>query len=89
MIRTEPGPDSTLHRGDPVTLVVSKGPEMIEVPRVRGLGVGTAERRLRAAGFDVSVVRSSFYFGSGLVIGESPSGGQKAHVGSTITLTIV
>jgi len=79
----------TLYRNDKVAIVVSKGPEMIVVPRVRGESLGNAQRKLAAAGFKVSVVHSTFYFGSRLVIGESPGGGNKARRGSTVTLTIV
>lgn len=69
--------------------MVSKGPEMIVVPRVRGQSLGYAQRKLEAAGLKVKVVHSTFYFGSRLVIGESPGGGNKARKGSTVTLTIV
>jgi eukaryotic-like serine/threonine-protein kinase len=79
----------TLFRNDKVAIVVSKGPEMIVVPRVRGESLGNAQRKLGAAGFRVKVVHSAFYFGSRLVIGESPGGGNKARKGSTVTLTIV
>jgi beta-lactam-binding protein with PASTA domain/tRNA A-37 threonylcarbamoyl transferase component Bud32 len=79
----------TLFRNDKVRIVVSKGPEMIVVPRVRGQSLTSAQRELAAAGFKVKVVHSTFYFGSRLVIGESPGGGKKARKGSTITLTIV
>lgn len=79
----------TLFGNDKVAIVVSKGPEMIVVPRVRGESLGTAQRKLEAAGFKVDVVHSTFYFGSRLVIGENPGGGNKARKGSTVTLTIV
>jgi len=79
----------TLFRNDKVTLVISKGPEMIVVPRVRGQSLGNAQSKLQAAGFTVKVVHSTFYFGSRLVIGESPAGGTKARKGSTVVLTIV
>ncbi len=79
----------TLFRNDKVAVVVSKGPEMIVVPGVRGESLGNAQRKLEAAGFTVKVVHSTFYFGSRLVIGESPGGGNKARKGSTVTVTIV
>lgn len=79
----------TLFRNDKIAIVVSKGPEMIVIPRVRGESLGSASRKLEAAGFAVDVVHSTFYFGSGLVIGENPGGGNKARKGSSVTLTIV
>ena len=42
-------------RGDQVTLVVSKGPEMVSVPNVQGKQLAGAHEQLEAAGFDVKV----------------------------------
>lgn len=42
-------------REDEITLVVSTGPELIEVPNVRGERVERAEEILREAGFEVQV----------------------------------
>src|SRR3712207_9078904 len=41
----------TLFRGDAVTIVASLGPELVEVPQVRAVGVEEATRQLEAAGF--------------------------------------
>ena len=40
-------------RGDKVSFVVSKGPELVKVPDVRGVGVTKATERLQEAGFKV------------------------------------
>nr|WP_281496928.1 Stk1 family PASTA domain-containing Ser/Thr kinase [Ornithinimicrobium sp. F0845] len=40
-------------RGDQVTLTISKGPELIEVPRVIGKQWSEAEEQLKEAGFEV------------------------------------
>ena len=47
--------DGTLFKGDTVELTVSKGPELVEVPRVVAMGQGAAAKRLEEAGFTVSV----------------------------------
>ncbi|WP_114908196.1 Stk1 family PASTA domain-containing Ser/Thr kinase [Ornithinimicrobium murale] len=46
--------NGTGFRGDTVTLTISKGPELIEVPSVIGKQWGEAEQTLKDAGFKVS-----------------------------------
>jgi len=78
----------TLFQGDLVTLVVSKGPEMIAVPDVFGKQEGEARSILEAAGFAVKIDR--FAGGPfGTVTQQSVPGGTQAPKGSTITLTVV
>ncbi len=78
----------TLHRGDLVTLIVSKGPVMVQVPDVVGKQVAAAEAELRQAGFDVKVERvlGGFF---GTVRLQDPKGGTMAPKGSVVTLTTV
>jgi serine/threonine-protein kinase len=83
-------PDSgTLFKGDSVELVVSQGPEMVEVPRVRGRRVGAAKKLLEEAGFKVKVKRSDIYIGAGYVVGTDPDEKSDAPKGSTVTITVV
>lgn len=79
----------TLYRGDTVRLVVSRGPEMVQVPRVRGVGVAEATERLEAAGFVVRTERSDLYVGLEYVVSSNPGQGSMAPRGSTVTLTLV
>jgi len=79
----------TLFRGDTVRLVVSRGPEMVQVPRVQGVGVAEATRRLEAAGFQVATSRSDLYVGLEYVVRSNPRQGSMAPRGSTITLILV
>lgn len=78
----------TLNRGDAVTLTVSKGPEMVTVPKVEGLGKAEATKKLRAAGFTVSV---QTFLGGPLdeVRASRPGGGTTAPKGSTVTILVV
>jgi beta-lactam-binding protein with PASTA domain/tRNA A-37 threonylcarbamoyl transferase component Bud32 len=48
----------TLYRGDTVTLVVSKGPVMVDVPKVIGTSLDEARRILEDAGFTVEVEKA-------------------------------
>ncbi len=83
-------PDSgTGQKGDPVSLVVSKGPVMVEVPNTIGMGLEAARSRLDAAGFKVEVRRASLYVGVKYVVRSSPGRGTKAPRGSTVILSIV
>ncbi|MGG5261071.1 Stk1 family PASTA domain-containing Ser/Thr kinase [Phycicoccus avicenniae] len=79
--------DGTLFKGDTVTLVVSKGPVLVDVPNVIGKQVEEARSLLEAAGFKVKVERAlGGIFGT--VRFQSPENG-KAPKGSTVTVTIV
>jgi serine/threonine-protein kinase len=83
-------PDSgTLFKGDEVHLVVSQGPEDVEVPHVVGTRVEDAKKALEKAGFKVEVHRSKIYVGAGYVVGTDPEEYSEAPKGSTVTLTIV
>jgi serine/threonine-protein kinase len=78
----------TLFRGDTVTIAVSKGPVMVQVPGVVGRPVAEAEKALTELGF---TVQKDYPFGRlfDLVRVQSIEGGQQAPRGSTIILTIV
>ena len=80
--------DGTLFKGDPVALVVSKGPPLVEVPAVRGKQVEEATRILRDAGFDVEV-RRLVQNGFGTVLSSDPGAGTQAPKGSTVTINVV
>ncbi|MGW1543539.1 Stk1 family PASTA domain-containing Ser/Thr kinase [Streptomyces sp. NPDC002309] len=86
--RQDPGPDGEAAEGDTVTLTLSKGPEMIEVPDVVGDGVDEAKQRLQDAGFEVEEDRGLLGLFGDTVRGQSVEGGEKAPEGSTITLRI-
>ena len=75
--------------GDRITLVVSRGPHLVEVPDVDSFGVDEARRTLRKAGFEVTVEEFQPYFGLGFVVGQAPEAGAAAPFGSTLEITIV
>ncbi|MFC8202186.1 Stk1 family PASTA domain-containing Ser/Thr kinase [Streptomyces sp. NPDC057298] len=83
-----PGPDRQLARGDTVTLTVSKGPPMIEVPDVVGDSVDDAKRKLEAAGFEVEEDRGLLGLFGDTVKSQSTDGGDTAPKGSRITIEI-
>ncbi len=85
VISSNPKTGSSVPRGGTITLTVSKGPEMIVVPEVRGLNEKDAKKKLTDAGFKVKVQQS--FFGP-TALGTSPAEGQTAPRGSTITLYV-
>ncbi|MEU2126809.1 Stk1 family PASTA domain-containing Ser/Thr kinase [Streptomyces sp. NPDC018352] len=83
--RQSPGAGSEAAEGDTITLTVSDGPRMIDVPDVTGKDVDAATSELEAAGFEVKVDRPFLSF-SDTIASQSVDGGEKAPEGSTITI---
>ncbi|MEU2725820.1 Stk1 family PASTA domain-containing Ser/Thr kinase [Streptomyces smyrnaeus] len=81
--RQSPTDGSRAAKGDTVTLTVSKGPDMVEVPDVEGSSEDEATSKLEEAGFEVTVRR--IFFGD-TVFNQSPDSGGKAPRGSEVTI---
>ncbi len=80
----------TLFRGDTVRLVVSKGPELVEVPGgLVASGEEDARQKLEALGFVVDVQHDPGYIGLGYVFHVDPGSGSMVPKGSTITLYLI
>ena len=91
VIRSNPGAGTVLEVGETVTLIVSAGPEQVIVPNVVEKTEETARQELGLAGFDIQVQEQSLPAGSpddGRVLAQTPPGGQRADVGSTVTITV-
>ncbi|MEU8823780.1 Stk1 family PASTA domain-containing Ser/Thr kinase [Streptomyces sp. NPDC048636] len=73
-------------KGDTVTLTLSKGQEMIEVPDVEGMSIDDATTALEEKGFEVDVDKP--LFGGDTIDDQSVDGGDKAPKGSTITIEV-
>jgi eukaryotic-like serine/threonine-protein kinase len=76
-------------KNDRITLVVSKGPALIEIPSVRGQRANDAKKELEELGFKVEVVHNPLYVGANYVVGSDPSEGSMAPRGSLVRLSIV
>lgn len=81
VIGQQPAAGSKIERGSTVTVTVSKGPPLIDVPDVKGLPLGQAKKKLTDAGFKVKVTQ---IMGGDTVIKQSDTG--KKRWGSTIEL---
>ncbi|GAA3273754.1 Stk1 family PASTA domain-containing Ser/Thr kinase [Streptomyces labedae] len=86
--RQTPGAGGEAAEGDTVTLTLSKGPEMVEVPDVVGDSVDEARDKLEGAGFGVKEDRGLLGLFGDTVKDQSVDGGETAPKGSTITLRI-
>ncbi|MEU9445098.1 Stk1 family PASTA domain-containing Ser/Thr kinase [Streptomyces sp. NPDC048304] len=86
--RQSPGDGSQAAQGDTVTLTLSKGPVMVEVPDVTGDSVDDAHKALEGAGFKVDEDRGLLGLFGDTVKKQSVRAGDEAPKGSTITITI-
>jgi serine/threonine-protein kinase len=88
--RTDPPAGDTLQKGQKVTIYVSSGPSTVTVPSVLDLSADQATAKLRDAGFLVTKVQRTTIDPQedGLVIDQSPQGGQDAPKGSTVTIYV-
>lgn len=79
-----------IHPGGSVTLVVSKGPELVDIPGVSGLTIAAAIELLESVGFSVSVITDipkKHWAQSWAEAGSTePAEGTSAPKGSTVTL---
>ncbi|MHA7142377.1 protein kinase domain-containing protein [Arthrobacter sp. Sr33] len=90
VISQEPAAGHQTPRGTAVNLVVSQGPEPIEVPVVTGQPRADAVAAIEAAGLVAAVApdgENNRDIPEGAVVGQSPSGGQLTR-GETVTLTL-
>ncbi|MGH9040520.1 MAG: PASTA domain-containing protein [Acidimicrobiia bacterium] len=83
VIRQDPVAGEEAPRDSEVTVVVSKGPDIVEVPDVRGEDVTDAVRQLEALGFEVDVVGFRF---DRPVRRQDPDPGDEVKRGETVTL---
>jgi len=104
VIAQDPEPGERLIQTGTVTITVVKGElepspppaELVTVPDVIGMTQGAANAALRGAGFDVSVSLDqecdpedpACDYRQGVVWAQSPSGGEQAEDGSTVTIVV-
>ncbi len=79
--------DGTLFRGEPVSVVVSLGPETIQVPDVEGKDAADAKAELEAAGLTVRTV-VLLPAGPNNVLRQAPAEGSTVRVGSEVTIYV-
>ena len=87
-IRTDPAEGTEHPKGTAVTLYISTGPEMIDVPNTVGMTQADAQTTLTTAGFNViTSFAESSPANEGRVTAQSPPSGKAAR-GSTVTIVV-
>jgi serine/threonine-protein kinase len=89
VLSSDPIPGTTVPKGTVIKVKLSKGPVLVEVPKVVGMNVATATAALEAAGFQVKTVNKLTVVILNQVYSQNPAGGSQAPKGSVITLEIV
>jgi len=89
VIEASPPEGSVVERGTRVTLVVSRGQELVEVPNLVGASRASAERALAAAGLVAEVSeQESTDTEPGLVIEQDPAAGASVPRDSTVAFVV-
>ena len=90
IIQQEPSADTVLKAGETIRLVVSKGPQMAEMPNIIGFTQDGAVKELEARGLVAScfMVVNDGSYASGCVVRTSEEPGIKVEVGTVITVYI-
>jgi serine/threonine-protein kinase len=89
VIETAPSEGSTVRRGTTVTLIVSRGKELVAVPGVLGETRAEAERLLREAELQAAVTeREDADADPGTVLAQDPGAGTQVTKGATVDLVV-
>ncbi|WP_335931687.1 Stk1 family PASTA domain-containing Ser/Thr kinase [Streptomyces sp. PTD5-9] len=90
VIDSDPASGARIRRNDGVRLVVSRGPEIVKVPDVRGLSLTEARRELKKAGLAPGMITREFSedTGRGDVIRTEPGAGAGRHPDTAVALVV-
>ena len=90
IIQQQPDADTVLKAGETIRLVVSKGPQMVEIPNIIGFTQDGAVKELEARGLVAScfMVVNDGSYASGCVVRTSEEPGTRVEVGTVITVYI-
>ncbi|HEX7320426.1 MAG TPA: PASTA domain-containing protein [bacterium] len=90
IVSTVPPAGSRIRKDDMITIVLSSGAQLGDVPRLVGRALSTAKRLIEEGGFEVGSVsyEVSTEINVGIIISQSPSAGTKLKKGSKINLVV-
>jgi eukaryotic-like serine/threonine-protein kinase len=88
VIWQDPPPELVLTPNSPVQLVVSSGPQPVQVPDVIGMALSSAERILGAAGLGVGTVDTVQGGDLGAVVATRPAPGNGRPRGARVDLVV-
>ena len=86
----EPAADTVLKAGETIRLVVSKGPQKVEMPSIIGFSQDAAVQTLQSRGLLAScfMVVNDGSYAAGCVVSASEPAGAQVDVGTVITVYI-
>jgi serine/threonine-protein kinase len=87
VVSQQPAAGADAPDGASVTIAVSKGTGLVDVPNVVGLSRGEAEAEISSAKLEANVVEVPSTDPAGTVVAQNPVGGQ-AREGSTVRLNV-
>ena len=90
IIQQEPSADTVLKAGETIRLVVSKGPQKVEMPSIIGFSQDAAVQTLQSRGLLAScfMVVNDGSYATGCVVSASEEEGAMVTVGTVITIYI-
>ena len=90
IIQQEPSADTVLKAGETIRLVVSKGPQKVEMPTIIGFSQDAAVQTLQSRGLIAScfMVVNDGSYAAGCVVSASEPAGAQVDVGTVITVYI-
>lgn len=90
VMSSDPGSGERIRGNDSVRLVVSRGPEMVDVPDVEGITLADARRALKEAGLVPGMVTREFSedVARGEVVRTDPEAGTERHSESAVALVV-
>ncbi|MEW8978202.1 MAG: Stk1 family PASTA domain-containing Ser/Thr kinase [Symbiobacterium sp.] len=89
ILEARPEPGSVVKEGAVIELVVSKGPETVEVPNVVGMNIDQAKAALRTERFQIGNIKEEVSSRpQGEVIAQAPLARTPVKVGSEVDLTV-
>ncbi len=87
VISQNPNPGVKVEEGTTVSIVISKGSAMVDVPDVIGMSREAAVQKLEAAGLKVTTTFEP-HAENNVVLDQSPKGPGRAQRGSTVTIVV-
>ncbi|HXF82760.1 MAG TPA: PASTA domain-containing protein, partial [bacterium] len=90
VVTQDPQPGARVERGRPINLVISKGPQRVEMPPLVGRPLRDARRMLEELGITLSDVRTSptTDLEPGIVVDQSPPAGRRVRPTDRVTVVV-
>jgi serine/threonine protein kinase len=90
VVTQDPQPGARVERGRPIHLVVSKGPQRVEMPPLVGRPLRDARRMLEELGITLSEVRTSptTDLEPGIVVDQTPPAGRRVRPTDRVTVVV-